>query len=225
MVISIIPIPTITPYAAPTVTLAVAAEEGIAPSVIRSDAVLASFDAVAPTTQGYGDVAAPGVIAFGARRDHLHGMPSEGRGVIWIQEFQLDGVGVLSSNRDDYGLSDVGDLGGDGTIRCTTVIPSDFLTLDKAVIILNAAATGTWRLAFHTDFGADGESYLANSDSIAAYDQAATSGILHEIDISAALTAIAAGDYVGFKLIRSGSHASDDLNQCFVLGLLLEFSR
>jgi len=63
-------------FATPAIVLGSAAATGAAPTVIRSDATIAAFDATAPTTQTFGDAAATGAAAKAARRDHVHGMPS-----------------------------------------------------------------------------------------------------------------------------------------------------
>lgn len=63
-------------FATPAVLLGSAAAAGVAATVIRSDATIAAFDATAPSTQAFGDSPAVGAVAFGARRDHLHGMPA-----------------------------------------------------------------------------------------------------------------------------------------------------
>jgi hypothetical protein len=64
-------------FATPSIALATSASGGAASTVIRSDATIAAFDATAPVTQAFSDVAATGSAAFAARRDHKHGMPAE----------------------------------------------------------------------------------------------------------------------------------------------------
>lgn len=60
-------------FATPSILLGSAAAAGVGTSLIRNDATIAAFDAIAPTVSAVGDVAAVGSIAFAARRDHLHG--------------------------------------------------------------------------------------------------------------------------------------------------------
>jgi hypothetical protein len=60
-----------------SITLSSTAGGGSAVSAARSDAVIAAFDATAPSTQAFGDAAAVGSIAFAARRDHKHAMPAD----------------------------------------------------------------------------------------------------------------------------------------------------
>ena len=59
----------------PALTFGTTNAEGSATTAILTDATLAIFDATAPTTAAAGDAAAVGSAAFGARRDHRHGMP------------------------------------------------------------------------------------------------------------------------------------------------------
>lgn len=60
-------------FVVPAIALGTAAVEGVANSVIRSDATLLAFDATSPTTSAVGDAAATGSVAVAARRDHAHG--------------------------------------------------------------------------------------------------------------------------------------------------------
>jgi len=53
---------------------------GTASTFVATDATIAIFDATAPTTLDYSDVAATGSAAVAARRDHRHGMPAAGGG-------------------------------------------------------------------------------------------------------------------------------------------------
>lgn len=63
-------------YGTPALVLGTANAEGSATTAVRTDATLAAFDATAPVTQASADVAAVGVAAVAARRDHRHGMPT-----------------------------------------------------------------------------------------------------------------------------------------------------
>jgi Collagen triple helix repeat (20 copies) len=63
-------------FVVPAITLGDTAVEGVADSVIRSDATIVAFDATAPTTQAFGDSPAAGSATHAAHRDHTHGMPA-----------------------------------------------------------------------------------------------------------------------------------------------------
>lgn len=62
------------------IVLGTAAAAGAAATTLRSNDTIAAFDATAPVTQAYSDVAAVGTAAVAARRDHKHGMPAAGAG-------------------------------------------------------------------------------------------------------------------------------------------------
>jgi hypothetical protein len=68
-------------YATPAIVLGTAAAAGAATTVIRSDSTIVAFDATVPTTAAAADAAATGSVAFAARRDHRHGMPSSMGGI------------------------------------------------------------------------------------------------------------------------------------------------
>lgn len=63
-------------FASPTVTLSATASAGALGTTLRSDCVIAAFDATLPVTLAIGDSAATGDAAFAARRNHVHGMPT-----------------------------------------------------------------------------------------------------------------------------------------------------
>src|SRR5207302_1580277 len=63
-------------FATPAIVLGTAAAAGAAATPIRSDSTIVAFDATAPVTQAFSDVAAAGAAAVAARRDHKHGMPA-----------------------------------------------------------------------------------------------------------------------------------------------------
>ena len=75
-------------------------------------------------------------------------------------------------------------------------IPADFTTLVSAELVTIPDATETINWNVTTDFGAAGEAYNANSDSVTSSTSATASQLL-ESDLSAALTGLAASDYVG----------------------------
>jgi hypothetical protein len=61
-------------YAAPGLTLGTSNVEGVANTVIRTDATILAFDATNPTTIAAGATAGPGAATVAARRDHTHGV-------------------------------------------------------------------------------------------------------------------------------------------------------
>jgi hypothetical protein len=86
-----------------------------------------------------------------------------------------------------------------GAMRFNIYVPADFTTLTSAgvVVIPDATETVQWDVA--TDFGAIGEHYSANSGSLTNSTLAVTDSYLAELDVSGALTGIAAGDNVGLS--------------------------
>lgn len=58
---------------APTIQFSTVAAPGSTGVILRSDATLAVFDGVTPSTGGIGSAASSGSAAFAARRDHVHG--------------------------------------------------------------------------------------------------------------------------------------------------------
>jgi hypothetical protein len=99
------------------------------------------------------------------------------------------------------------------TVRFNFICPDDFTELMSAKLkVFSPCTAGTvmrWNVA--TDFGADDELYSAHTDSIASTDQTMAINMFEALDLTAAFTAMAAGDNVGVAFQREGAHANDTL--------------
>ena len=99
------------------------------------------------------------------------------------------------------------------TVRFGFGAPDEFQEAVTAQVVIIPAANGTLRRQVETDFGkvCSGEAYNAHSDAIAAGDVA---GMIQDdlecIDVSAALTGLAARDTVGMLFIRDATAGSGD---------------
>ena len=93
-----------------------------------------------------------------------------------------------------------------GAMRFNIYVPADFTTLTSAgvVVIPDATETVQWDVA--TDFGAIGEHYATNSGSLTNSTLAVTDSYLAELDVSGALTGLAAGDNVGLNFTSNTNH-------------------
>tara|TARA_Y100000310_G_scaffold2728_1_gene3537 strand:- start:5301 stop:5975 length:675 start_codon:yes stop_codon:yes gene_type:complete len=106
-------------------------------------------------------------------------------------------------------------------------VPDDFVSFGSlSVVWMSPAASGDARLYLATQWAASGESY-SNSSEVDSYAQFATSGanLFNVTDKGTAYSGLAKGDYVGVRIIRQGSSASDTLNSTFYLsGLLFSYT-
>lgn len=144
---------------------------------------------------------------------------------IWAQPHTQSETGVLDTAISRHGAASIGDASSAGRIRLSIPIPTGYNTLTKAVVIVISAETGDLRWEVSTVWGADGEQVGANSDSISTTTRGMTANQIDEIDVTAALTGLAAGDRLGFQFNRAGSDGADTIATLFVLGLLLEFTQ
>jgi hypothetical protein len=87
-------------FATNTITLATAATAGSGSNLIRANAAIAAFDATSPTTLAIGGSPAVGSVAFAARRDHSHGMPSFATGSISLGTTASAGVATTLIRSD-----------------------------------------------------------------------------------------------------------------------------
>jgi hypothetical protein len=112
------------------------------------------------------------------------------------------------------------------TVYYQISLPTDFVTLTDAIIIVVPGGTGNLRFSIDTNWAEScaGEDYNINVDAIAANDLAVTINELECININAALTGIAAGDVVGINFTRYGGHANDTVDaDVYYLGARLTY--
>lgn len=110
------------------------------------------------------------------------------------------------------------------SVRNQLLIPEDFHQLVSAVVVIIPGATGNLRRSVDTDYGAIGEAYNTHSESIAAGEVAVTANVLTSISVAAALTGIAAGDFVGITFTRHADHVNDTVEaNCYYLGILVRY--
>ena len=89
-------------------------------------------------------------------------------------------------------------------------------------LVVWSEVAGDVRIAIASDFGAVGEDVNANTDSIAEASYTLSSDIFAEIDVTAAFTNAAAGDYFGIEITRDGSDVNDTTNERLqFLGILI----
>ena len=145
--------------------------------------------------------------------------------VIWVQPH-----GISASNATLASIADapytgalLGTAAADGTAYMVVPVPTNFQGLRAAKIVGIPNGTGNMHYIVATSFAASGESASANTDSISTTLVAVTDNQLLAIDISAAFTGIAAGDFVGVNFTRDGDNAADTITDFSVFGLLFEY--
>jgi len=105
-------------------------------------------------------------------------------------------------------------LDGVETICRTTVyITDEFTSVVSAYALIVPTASGNLRWSCTTDFGriCFNEVYNTHSDSVAETTSAVTINEIECLDISAALTGLAAEDLVGVTFIRHGDDVLDTI--------------
>lgn len=102
------------------------------------------------------------------------------------------------------------------TFKC----PHDFTSLTHCKVIGIKGTSSNLDWTATTKFGAEGEDFDTHSDSATADNVALTDDKIEGIDIAAALTGLAAGDYVGVKF------KADTVDTAYwrVIGLVFKYS-
>lgn len=96
-------------------------------------------------------------------------------------------------------------------------IPDNFNSLTSAKIVMIPDASETIQYDLDTDYGASGEAYNLNTESLSNETAGATTSQLLEVDTSGVLTSINASDYVGLKL-------TSDTTTLRVIGLFIKYA-
>lgn len=99
-------------------------------------------------------------------------------------------------------------------------VPHDYSSIVEAVVMIIPAAGFTHRFNLYSDYGANGEVYSAHSEAALDVDVALTLGYIDELDVSGILSALAAGDYVGIKVLADGTNTPN----VYVVGLRFKYS-
>lgn len=135
------------------------------------------------------------------------------------KEFQVEvyygGGGATEMEESEYHTQKL-DAAGE-YVRFNFMVPADFSTLTHCKIIGVKQTNGTMDWTAVTNFGALGEDADTHTDTDTADGVNMTHGILYGIDVSAALTGLAAGDVVGLKF------TSDAFSAGGFLVILLDF--
>lgn len=143
---------------------------------------------------------------------------------LWAQPHYVSGVGaVLSATLNYYGCATL-DNNQDDLCTLALAIPSDFVSVQKAVILLIGQWAGDVRISCNTEFAKNGELYNAHADGIAVANITLAVSTMYEYDIAAALTGLAAEDYLSVRLYRNGTNAGDTHEAILpVVGVLIEY--
>jgi hypothetical protein len=141
--------------------------------------------------------------------EHLHDRQS----TIWLypnsKDFAEAGV---------FGIWPYDDLAAAQVLHFTWCVPDDFDAIVEAAIIGIADATETIQGDIYTEYGASGEVYNTHSESDLNQTLDVTQNCLYELDVSSALSGIAAGDYVTLKFYA-------DTSVLYIVGMRFTYSR
>lgn len=168
MAIHVTPIPKLTPFAAPSLTLGTANAAGDAGSTIRSNATVLTYDTSVPAAVA--GTAATGSASTAARRDHVHvGGTSAASPKAWCF---FDGASLSSP--------------------------------DLGVTSVTKTATGTWTVAWSTNFTGTVYSVIATASQASAFGAMQTGSVAVGTVVIVAFTHTGAASDVAFNLAAFG---------------------
>jgi len=113
--------------------------------------------------------------------------------------------------------------GAETICRVVAYIPTNFTSVVSAYLLVVPAASGNLRWSCTTDFGTVcTQDYNNHSDAVAATTTAVTLDRITCLDISGALTVLAADDLVGITFVRDGDNVLDTVGDTVhFLGVLI----
>lgn len=100
-------------------------------------------------------------------------------------------------------------------------VPQDFTSLTSFKVVLIVQATGTIDWTANSDFGANTEDYNVHTDTLTADGRAVTINEIDEVDVSAALTGIAVGDYIGLEFMIDATGGGGGV---FIIGGVFKYA-
>lgn len=156
---------------------------------------------------------------------HSHGRA----GVVWAQPHAVDGTATLSVelvNSLGWAGASLGSSSANGGAFMTIPIPADYTTIVKLVVQVWVDTAGTNNMLYQVlgTAAANGQNRNQHEDSISETTVSLEQHIMREIDISAAATAIVAGDYLGVGFQHNGASGGDAVDAVYILGVLLEYT-
>lgn len=180
-----------------------------------------------PDAITHSQAAGAGASGDASRADHAHAMEARPLGVIWVQPFAFEGTSItLNDDLINYARLLNDNATDVTTMFFTFVVPSNFVALSRAVIVLAANGVGgNFRYEVQTDTGGNGQSLFTHSGGVAeATLDLGSVDVRNDLNIAGALTDLAAGDVVGVELKRHGDDALDTVGGLTLLGLLIEYT-
>lgn len=91
-------------------------------------------------------------------------------------------------------------------------VPTGYSSLTSADLVVIPTTTGTFDWTINTSWAADGEDEALATDTATADGTTSTDDQMTAVDISAAFTGIAAGDYIGIKLTLDALTTTTQIN-------------
>jgi hypothetical protein len=146
-------------------------------------------------------------------------MKASGTKEFWIPYVAQDVVGFEGAS-NAYPVANCGNANEE--VWFSFFVPNDFSSITNAVLVMISTDTGTWNYDFYSAFAASGELHTNVELSDTSQTGAQTANQINEIDLTATtniLNGIAAGDYVGIRMLNPGGGFSADF-----LGLRFRYS-
>lgn len=190
---------------------------------MRVTTIAAPLSNAAPDAITFGQAGASGVSTEGARIDHAHQMVVAPRRSQFIAPHRALGTSTLGSGSGNYVGASLGNTTANGSAGMSGRMASDMTTLRKAVAVGIPDTTGTLHYQVVCNMAAAGEAKTTHASAPGDTGVATVADAILEIDISAALAALAAGDAWTVDFTRLGTIAGDDNNVFILLGIYLEW--
>jgi len=150
------------------------------------------------------------------------------RNTLWVQPHAVENTSTHHQAWQNYGRSSIGDGSADpkeaGGVFFSAAIPSDYSTMTKAVVVFIAGDGGNVLWDCDAQFASTGQIYSTHSGATASGSATTTAvldNLVYEVSVIAALSGIAAGDYLGVEWVYTASSTNTN---AAVLGLLLEYT-
>jgi hypothetical protein len=148
---------------------------------------------------------------------------------VWAQPHAVDGTATLPVEIVGglgWAGASLGSSSANGGAFMTIPIPTDFTTIVKLVVQVWVDTAGTNNMLYQVlgTAASNNQNRNQHEDSISETTVSLEQHIMKEIDISAAASAIVAGDYLGVGFQHNGAAGGDAVDAVYILGVLLEYT-
>jgi hypothetical protein len=129
----------------------------------------------------------------------------------------------LAVNDGAWSIASLASTSVENHVYTTIHVPSDFASLTSIRYLVWSTSTANLRWSGLSRAGAVTQLQTAHTDSVAEATLALVANTITALDFTDAVSAIAAGDFIGLQMTRHGDDSLDTIATLYTIGVELEY--